>query len=95
MALSIMTKKFTTSTSASPHGSAAMRSEPATRQRVTISICNNGFKAIDSERLARRLEELPGVYSVYIGLQTEMVHIVHDPKLVDLRTLRLLIQTQG
>jgi hypothetical protein len=90
-----MTKKLTTSPSESPHGPAAMRSELATRQRVTISISKNSLKPIDSERLARSLEVLPGVHSVYIGLQTEMAHIVYDPKLVDLRSLRLVIHTQG
>ena len=72
-----------------------MRSTSATRQRVTISISKNGFNEIDSERLARSLEALPGVYSVYIGLQTEMAHIVYDPKTVDLRSLRLMINSLG
>jgi hypothetical protein len=67
----------------------------ATRQRVTISISKSDFKANDSEQLARRLEAIPGVYSVYISPQTEMAHIVYDPNVVDLRSLRLLIHTRG
>jgi hypothetical protein len=90
MLLRTMAKKHITSPSASPHGLAAMRSDTATRHRVTISISNH-FNQIDSEQLARELEEIPGVYSVYISLQTEMAHIVYDPNLVDLRSLRVLI----
>jgi hypothetical protein len=95
MALMLMAKKHTTLPSAPPHGSVAMRPDLETRRRVTTSISQNSFDPIDSERLARRLEAIPGVYSVYIGLQTEMAHIVYNPSLVDLRTRRLLINTQG
>jgi hypothetical protein len=90
MALKTMAKKHTTSPSASPHGLAAIRSDLATRHRVTISISKH-LNPIDPEKLARELEKIPGVYSVYIGLQTEMAHIVYDANLVDLRSLRLLI----
>lgn len=95
MALMLMAKKHSTLPSVPPHGSVAMRSDLATRQRVTISISKNGLDPKDSEQLARRLEAIPGVYSVYIGLQTEMAHIVYNPNLVDLRSLRLLINAQG
>ena len=95
MVLSIMTKKHSPCSSAPPDGLAAMRPNLVTRQRVTISTSKNRLNALESEMLARRLEALPGVYSVYIGLQTEMAHIVYDPKTVDLRSLRLLINDLG
>lgn len=57
---------------------------------VTLPIPNR-LNASHAEHLTRKLEAVPGVTSVFIGLQTEMVFIVYDPKQVDLKTLKTLI----
>jgi hypothetical protein len=58
---------------------------------VTIPIPGNQLDAPRAEHLIRTLEAVPGVTSVFIGLQTEMAFIVYDPKQIDLNTLKSLI----
>ncbi len=58
---------------------------------VTLPIPGNRLDAPHAEHLTRKLEAVPGVTSVFIGLQTEMAFIVYDPKQVDLKTLKNLI----
>ena len=60
-------------------------------QHVTLPISGNRLDASRAEHLTRKLEAIPGVTSVFIGLQTEMAFIVYDPKRVDLKTLKTLI----
>jgi hypothetical protein len=58
---------------------------------ATIPISGNRLDAPRAEHLTRTLEAVPGVTSVFIGLQTEMAFIVYDPKQIDLNTLKSLI----
>jgi copper chaperone CopZ len=58
---------------------------------VTLPIPGNRLDAPRAQDLTRTLEAVPGVTSVFIGLQTEMAFIVYDPKQVDLMTLKTLI----
>jgi hypothetical protein len=58
---------------------------------ATIPIPGNRLDAPRAEHLTRTLEAVPGVTSVFIGLQTEMAFIVYDPKQIDLNTLKSLI----
>lgn len=58
---------------------------------VTLPIPGNRLDEPHAEHLTRKLEAVPGVTSVFIGLQTEMAFIVYDPKQVDLKTLKNLI----
>jgi hypothetical protein len=58
---------------------------------VTLPISGNRLNALNAEHLTRRLEAVPGVTAVFIGLQTEMAFIVYDPQQVDLKTLKTLI----
>jgi hypothetical protein len=58
---------------------------------VTLPIPGNRLDAPNAEQLTRKLEAIPGVTAVFIGLQTEMAFIVYDPQQVDLKTLKTLI----
>jgi hypothetical protein len=58
---------------------------------VTLPIPGNRLDSPHAEQLVRKLEAVPGVTSVFIGLQTEMAFIVYDPTQVDLKTLKTLI----
>jgi copper chaperone CopZ len=60
-------------------------------QRVTISIAGNRLDQSSVEHLIRKLEAVPGVTSVFIGLQTEMAYIVYDATQVDIQTIKTLI----
>jgi hypothetical protein len=62
-------------------------------RRSTIPLPERWLDEASALCLRQLLEAVPGVGSVFVGLQTEMVHIVYDPTRVELRYLRSLIET--
>ena len=62
---------------------------------VTLPIPGHQLDAPHAQDLTHKLEAVPGVTSVFIGLQTEMAFIVYDPQRVDLETLKTVIGFKG
>ena len=68
-------------------------------QRVTIPIFSptpgNRLDRESVERLRSALELIPGVISVFVSPQTEMVYVSFDADLTDLGALRKTIEREG
>lgn len=64
-------------------------------QRVTIPISGGTLDPNSLKRLRVALEDVPGVLTVFISQQTEMLYVTFDSTLVDLRILRSAIEQQG